>query len=62
MEFKFHNSHAMLELAVCIQIVYKIAVNYDMTFCVTKIKYIMYNVQDYSCLCNDAVRSVICED
>jgi hypothetical protein len=42
------------------QIVYNIAVNYDMTFCVTKIKYIMYNVQDYGCLCNDSFRSVIC--
>jgi hypothetical protein len=39
-----------------------IAVNNDMTFCVTKIKYIMYNVQDYGCLCNDSFRSVICED
>jgi len=42
--------------------IYNIAVNYDMTFCVTKITYIMYSVQDYSFLCNDAVRSVICED
>ena len=30
-------------------------------FCVAKIKYIMYNVQDYSILYNNAVRSVICE-
>jgi hypothetical protein len=30
-------------------------------FCVTKIKYIMQNVQDYSVLYNNAVRPVICE-
>ena len=33
---------------------------YD-NFCVTKIKYIMYNVQDSSVFYNDAVRQVICE-
>jgi hypothetical protein len=27
-----------------------------------KLKYIMYNVQDYGCLCNDSFRSVIRED
>jgi len=30
-------------------------------FCVTKITYIMYNVQDYSVHQNNAVRQVICE-
>jgi hypothetical protein len=29
--------------------------------CVTDIKYIMYNVQDYSVLYYNAVRTVICE-
>ena len=28
-------------------------------FCVAKIKYVMYNVTDYSILCNDAVSYVI---
>ena len=36
--------------------------NFLDNFCVTKIKYIMYNVQDYSVLYNYAVRPVICED
>ena len=31
---------------------------YD-NFCVTKIKYIMYNVQDYSVLYNNAVQTVM---
>ena len=31
---------------------------YD-NFCITKIKYIMYNVQDYSVLYNNAVRTVM---
>ena len=32
-----------------------------MTICVTKIKYIMHNVQDYSVLYDNAVRPAICE-
>ena len=33
---------------------------YD-NFCVTEIKYIVLNVQDYSVLYNNAVRPVLCE-
>ena len=34
---------------------------YLIDFCVSYIKYIIYNVQDYSVLYNNAVRPVICE-
>ena len=33
----------------------------SMNSCVTKIKYIMHKVQDYSVLYNHAVQQVICE-
>jgi hypothetical protein len=39
--------------------IYTVYYTYD-TFCVKKIKHIMYNVQDYSVLYNNAVHLVIC--